>query len=270
MIDRLLVLRLDVVDCEAEARLNGVPIARANAARTCAVVPVHEYTAAGVNQLDLVLWPRPVVAAKGEPAPPIRFVANGKQAARIRILLPRVGNTADESSARTLAQLDWAAQDGLVCDAPLTLRQEVTLQVNFPRWRWLDAPRVEPTAALQQLALGMLQQLAQSLSKGDAEPFLTAARLRTEELAVAYQRDAAEEAARLRNHLQELFAAKRLDWLPMDAEGFVLRSVAEGRLLECLDAAGAPMLRTAPDASGQSVALPLRMAAVEGRLYVLR
>ena len=54
MIDRLLVLRLDVVDCEAEARLNGVPIARANAARTCAVVPVHEYTVAGVNQLDLV------------------------------------------------------------------------------------------------------------------------------------------------------------------------------------------------------------------------
>jgi hypothetical protein len=270
LIDRLLVLRLDAVDCAAEAFLNGVPIARADAARTRAIVPVHEYTVAGVNRLELVLWPRAAAAAQVEQAAPERCVANGKQAAGIRILLPRVGNAADESSARTLAQLDWAPAAGLAYDAPLTLRQEVTLQVNFPRWRWLDAPAAAPTPAMRQLALGFVQQLARDLSDGNVDAFMNATRLRTEELAVAYQRDAADEAARLRAYLLDHVMSKRLDWLPLDADGFVLRSIADGRLLECLDASGAPMLRTAADATGRSMALPLRLAAVEGRLYVLR
>jgi hypothetical protein len=46
--------------------------------------------------------------------------------------------------------------------------------------------------------------------------------------------------------------------------------VADGRLLDCLDLAGAAMLRTAPDEQGRSLALPLKLAAVENRLYVLR
>jgi len=270
LIERLLVLKLDAVDCAAEASLNGVPIARADAARTRVIVPVHEYTVGGVNRLELVIWPRAVAQPQGETAPPESLTANGKQAAQVRILLPRLGNAADESSARTLAQLDWAPAAGLAYEAPLTLRLEVTLQVNFPRWRWLDAPAATPTPAMRQLALGLVQQLARELSAGNVETFMSATRLRTEELAVAYQRDAADEAARLRACLLDHFAAGRLNWVPMEPDGFVLRSIADGRLLECLDLSGAPMLRTAADASGQSLALPLRLAAVEGRLYVLR
>jgi hypothetical protein len=270
LIDRLLVLRLDVLDCEAEVLMNGVPIVRANAARPRAVVPVHEYTVAGINRFELVLWPRTAAAEQGEVAPPEPRVSNGRLAAHMRVLLPRVGNAADESSARTLAQLDSAPADGLAYEAPLVLSQEVSLPVSFPRWRWLDAPVVEAVAELRSPALNLLQQLAVSLSQGDADAFVMATRLRIEELAAAYQRDAADEAARLGAHLRELCADKRLDFLPMEPEGLVLRSVAGGRLLECLDATGAPMLRTAVDAAGRSVAFPLRLAAVEGRLYVLR
>ena len=50
MIDRLLVLKLDAIDCEAEALLNGIPVARASPARPRIVVPVHEYTAGQVKQ----------------------------------------------------------------------------------------------------------------------------------------------------------------------------------------------------------------------------
>lgn len=270
MIDRLLVLRLDVVDCEAEVLMNGMPIARANAARTRAIVPVHEYTVAGINRFELVLWPRPAAAPQGEVAPPEPRVANGKVAARMRVLLPRVGNAADESSARTLVQLEWTPADGLAYDAPLVLSREVSLPVSFPRWRWLDAPVAENTDDLRQPALNLLQQLATGLSKGDVDGFVMAARLRTEELAAAYQRDAADESARLRAHLLECFADRRQECLPIDDAGLALRSVAGGRLLECLDTTGAPALRTAVDAAGRSMALPLRLAAVEGRLYVLR
>jgi hypothetical protein len=270
LIERLLVLKLDAVDCAAEALLNGVPIARADAARPRVIVPVHEYTVAGANRLEMVIWPRPVAPPQGDSPAATSLTANGKQAAQVRMLLPRLGNTIDEASARTLAHLEWAPAAGLAYEAPLTLRLDMTLQVNFPRWRWLDAPAATPTPALQQQALTLMQQMARDLSAGNVESFVSAARLRTEELAVAYQRDAADETARLRAYLSEQFAGGHMAWAPMEPDGLCLRSMADGRLLECLDLAGLPMLRTLADASGRSLALPLRLAAVEGRLYVLR
>jgi len=274
MSERLLVFKLDVTDCEAEARLNGVPVARAGAARSCVVVPVHEYTLAGENRLELVVWPQAVTAddVLHKPPPPLASVSTGKSFAHLRLLLPRVGHVADEGSARTLAQLDWSPAAGLAYEAPLTLAQTASLAINFPRWRWLDAPPVEPAAAqaLREPALAFVQQLAQSLAAGDPEPFLAATRLRTEELSLAYQRNPADETQRLRAHLLAAFEAGRLTWLPLQADSFVLRSVAGGRLFECLDVSGLPLLRSAADEAGGSLALPLRLAAVEGRFYGLR
>ena len=70
--------------------------------------------------------------------------------------------------------------------------------------------------------------------------------------------------------LVDAVAAKQLNWLPMDDKSFVMRSVAQGRLVDCLDIGGGCMLRTAPDDAGRSLALPLRLAAVDRKLYVLR
>lgn len=270
MSGRLLVVKIEVLDCEAEVLLNGMPIARASAARNRVVVPVHEYAVEGDNQLELVLWPHPAQLVESPMPSPQGVVSTGKQAARVRMLLPRTGNLADEDSARTLAQIDWAAPEGSACELPLTLSEQLTLPASFPRWRWLDAPPFEPNAELRQLALGFVQALAQGLSAGDFDAYQRATRLRQEELAVAYQFDPVQAAARLREHLANAHAAQRLNWLPMDEQSLVLRPVARGRLVECLDATGAAMLRTAPDEAGRSLALPLRLAAVERQLYVLR
>ena len=67
--ERLLVAKLEVHDCEAELRLNGIPLARADAARPRVVVPVHEYTVAGTNRLELVLWPPPATPPAEAPPP---------------------------------------------------------------------------------------------------------------------------------------------------------------------------------------------------------
>ena len=270
MSGRLLVVKIEVMDCEAEVLLNGMPIARASAARNRVVMPVHEYAVEGDNQLELVLWPHPAQLVQSPMPVPKPWVSTGNQAARVRMLLPRSGNLADENSARTLAQIDWAAPEGTACELPLTLSQQLTLPASFPRWRWLDAPLLEPTSELRPIALGFVQELAQGLSAGDFDAFQRATRLRHEELAVAYQFDAAQAAARLREHLASAHAAQRLNWLPMDDQSLVLRPVARGRLVECLDATGAAMLRTAPDELGRSMALPLRLAAVERQLFVLR
>lgn len=268
--ERLLVAKLEVNDCEAELRLNGIPLARADAARPRVVVPVHEYTIAGANRLELVLWPPPATPPAEAPPPSVAGRASGQQSAHARILLPRVGSPISESSARTLAQIDWAPAAGSAYEAPLALSEELSLPVSFPRWRWLDAPPIDLTPALQAQVLALLQSYAQDLAAGEPERFLTGVRLRTEEIAVAYQRRPEEETARLREHLAAAHAAGRLKWLPLAADTLALRPVAGGRLLECLGASGGPALSTEPDERGQTLALPLRLAAVEGRLYVLR
>ena len=51
--DRLLAVKLDTTGCEAEVRLNGVPLGRADAARPSLIVPVHEYIVSGSNRLEL-------------------------------------------------------------------------------------------------------------------------------------------------------------------------------------------------------------------------
>ena len=269
--ERLLVIKLDAQGCEAEAWLNGIPLARVNAARPRAIVPIHEYTLAGANRIEMVVWPKPAAAPDKPPLPPQALVSDGKLTAQLRILLPRVGNVADESTARTLAQLDWAPPKGQAYEAPVSLSQEIPLPVSFPRWRWLDAPLVEPTPALQQAALALLQGFAEGLARGEVDGFLAATRFRTEELALAYQRPAEEALSRLRNHLAARSAAAQgLAFLPLEPDGLVLRRLAGGRLLECLDASGRAALRTAADAQGQTQIFPLRLAAVEGKLYVLR
>jgi len=271
--ERLLTLKLDAIGCEAEALLNGIPIARADAARPHALVPIHEYTLAGTNRLELVAWPHPPTAKPEELPPPLRLVANGQTSASLRILLPRIGTVVDEANARTLAELHWAPPAGQGYTAPVTLHEDVQIPASFPRWRWLDAPPLAAgaaaTAALRAQAVALIEQFHAALSSGEITPYLTATRFRTEELALAYQRPAEEATARLRTLFEDLHAAGRA-WQAVDAEALVLRPLAGGRLHELLGSDGQPALRTEPDEQGHVHALPLRVAAVEGRLYVLR
>lgn len=267
--ERLLLLTLDTLGCEAEALVNGIPVARAHAGQPHVVVPIHEYTLAGDNRLELVAWPLPAAAMQAAPPPP-PLASDGHVSAHLRVLLPRAGNAVDAASARSLAQLDWAPPAGQVYQAPASLTQDVALPVSFPRWRWLDAPQVEPTPALRLQAGDLLARLARELSEGQVDGFLAATRLRTEEIATAYQLSPDDSSSRLREHLTALSADGPPAWAPVPPEGPVLRKLAGGRLLECLDASGEPAMRTATDAAGNTHIFPIRFAAVEGKLYVLR
>lgn len=268
--ERLLVLKLAAQGCEAEALLNGVALARVGPRSPVTWLPVHEYTLAGANRLELLVGPPPAKQPPPPPAPPTPKVGDGAMNAQVLLLLPRVGHAADERSARTLAQVDWTAADGEVFEVPLSRSIEVSLPVAFPRWRWLDAPATEPTQALRIKAFEFVRRLAFDLARGEVGPFLAASRLRIEEFALAYQRAPEHEADRLRDHLLRLYASKRLQWEPLLPEAFHLRPQAAGRLLECVDAAGEPALRTVPDEDGVVLSFPLRLAVVEGKMYALR
>jgi hypothetical protein len=263
--DRLLVLRLESSGCSAEAALNGVPLARVDALQSVATLPIHEYTLAGANELELVVEP----GVPGADVAPEPGLSDGKAWASLRLLLPRVGSIAHPASARTLAQIDWAPPGDELYEVPLSLRKSVELPISFPRWRWLDAPVIENSPTLKKDIAAYLLEIAVALARGNPEPFIQATRLRLEDLAQAYQRNLADDVTRLRSRLLQLHAAQPLKPTLPSAAKLLLRPVAGGRLLECLAGDGTPLLQS-PLSGGASIAWPMRLAAIDGRFYVLR
>lgn len=264
--DRLLVVRLSGAGCTAEAWLNGLPIARVTPLAPLAVIPAHEAALAGTNRLELVVGPDSGAAS----AAALLQTAPHAMSAQVHLLLPRIGSAIDEAQARDLAHLEWSCAAGEPLELPVRRQLDADLPLRFPRWRWLDAPVVQPTAALTQQAHGFVSGLARDLARGQTESFMAATRLRTEELAVAYQRSPESETARLREWLEQMHTSSRLVWRPLGAEEMQLRPLAGSRLLECLATDGRAALTTMPDPSGDTLALPLKLSVVEGRFYVLR
>jgi len=265
--ERLLMLHLQSCGCSAEVLLNGMPLAYCGVAGGQACLAVHEYTLTGRNRIELIAaGPLPGQAAQTQSR-----ACTTPTFARARLLLAHRGQAASDPNVRVLATLAWAAPEGKAYDAPVKQQQDVDLPVNFPRWRWLDAPPIAVNAGVHRQVLAFVQELALELARGNADPLIAAAKLRFDELALAYQLAAAEGVQRFRDELQRLYAAKALKIIPPAAEDLVLRPVLDGRLIECLASTGGPALRTRnDDASVGNQAWPLRLAMVEGRIYVLR
>lgn len=264
--ERLMVIKLVAQGCTAEAWCNGLPLARVTPLASEAVVPVHEAASTGLNRLELVIGP----GSEASTAAALLQTAPHAMVAQVHLLLPRIGAAIDEAQARTLARLEWACAAGEPLSLPARQVHEVDLPVRFPRWRWLDAPVVQATPALTQQAHAFVTGLARDLARGQTDSFMTATRLRTEEVALAYQRGPDDEAARLREWLEQMYAVSGLVWQPLMPEEMRLRPLAGGRLLECLGGDGRAALTTVPDKAGNILALPLKLSVVEGRFYVLR
>jgi hypothetical protein len=265
--ERLLMIELSAAGCAVEAQLNGMPVAALGPSGGNTSLAVHEYTLAGKNQLAIVIAPAPAGASvASQPR-----IAIGPTWARARLVLVRRGQSPADAETRALGLVEWGAVEGRSYDAPSTHSRDVDLPVSFPRWRWLDAPVLVMNPAVQRQVLEFVQQLAVELGRGNPDPLLAAAKLRFDELALAYQSDPAEAVQRFRDQLQRLYAAKALKIMPPVAADLVLRPVAAGRLIDCLALTGGPALHTLNDEPGLGEhAWPLRLAMVEGRIYVLR
>lgn len=271
--DRLMCLQVQTSGEPVEVQVNGLPVLALPAGAGSQSVTVHEFLQNGSNRISLVVAPPPLaqaVVAPDAPAQP-RMAARASHA-RARLVLLRQGKSLADEAVRVLAEVVWAVDEGTRFDAPTALHQELQLPVAFPRWRWLDAPPLNPSAADRQTLLATLQRIAFDLSRGQPDSLLAVCRLKLEEVDQAYQRPAGHGARALREQVQQLWQAGALASLvPPTAETLLLRRVADGRLLECLHPLGVPVLSTTNDdlALG-NVAWPLRLTLIDGNVYVLR
>jgi len=271
--DRVMCLHVQTSGEPVEVHVNGVPVLSLPVGPGSQSVTVHEYLQNGSNRISLVIAPPPIamaVAAPDAPAQP-RMASRAAQA-RARLVLLRQGKSLADEAVRVLAEVNWAVEEGTPFEAPTTVHQDLELPVGFPRWRWLDAPVLSPTPQGRQTVLALIQRIAYDLSRGNPDAWLAACRLKLEELDHAYQRNAGHSAAALREQVQRLWQAGVLATLqPPTAETLMLRPVAGGRLLACVNPLGAPVLSSAnDDVTPGNIAWPLRLTLIEGKVYVLR
>lgn len=264
--DRLLVMRLQVQGCTAEIRVNDFPLGCLGPGTAGISLPAHEYLLDGANEVTLVIDP----GVPGAPAAAQPRLAEGAVGARMRMLLPRIGQPASELQARTVAEVVWGVPDGEVFMTPQPVTRSIFLPIKFPRWRWLDAPQIGNVEAQRPLIAEFVRSLAVDMMRGEVESFVAASRLRLEELATAYQQPLADLTARLRARLQLLHATRALRIALPTSEAMVLRPCANGRLIECLAPGNRPVLSTLADASATASAWPLRLAVVNDRCHILR
>ena len=181
------------------------------------------------------------------------------------------GQSPADPGARVLGVVEWASAEGRSYDAPSTHDARSIFRSTSRAGAGSTRRRSTLNDAVQRGILEFLQQLAVELGRGNPEPLIAASKLRFDELAIAYQSDADVAVQRFRDHVQGLYAAKALKVMPPVADELVLRPLVDGRLIECLAPTGGPALRTSNDAPelGEQ-AWPIRLAMVEGRIYVLR
>lgn len=265
--DRVLTLRLESVGCAAEAVLNGFPLGRTPKGGGVLTLAVHEYTVSGANRLSLVVEPHGLQPGF-EQAQPRLHLSDATSMASLRLLLTNVGRPSTAQDAHVLTQLEWVSPSGEMITLPHTVEHQVHLPINFPRWRWIDLPALPEPEAVRQPIVELLQGIALSLSKGQAEGFIGAAKLRFEELALAYQRDLQSELALFRAEIQRAHAEEPLR-VELPTAQMQLRRCVDGRLLECLGPDGLAALRTT-NASGRVRMWPVRIAMIDERAYVLR
>ncbi len=271
--DRLMCLHVQTSGEPVEVHVNGLPVLALPAGAGSQSVTVHEYLQNGSNRISLVVAPPPIAQAVAAPSvPPQPRIASRPAQARARLVLLRQGKSLADEAVRVLAEVNWAVEEGASFEVPSTQHQDLELPVGFPRWRWLDAPVLNPGPQDRHTVLAAVQRIAFDLARGNPDSLLAACRLKLEEVDQAYQRTAGHGAAAVRAQVQQLWQAGAFATLqPPTAETLLLRIVAGGRLLECLNPLGAPVLSSLnDDMAPGNVALPLRLTLIEGKVYVLR
>lgn len=265
------MLDVDTNFCAAEAWINGIPVARCSAADGVQrQFPVHEYLIAGINKFQLVVEPGPTPSRAFEPNPKPLTVP-GDFFARMRFMRMPAGTFPEDPRVQTLFDLNYRPPAGTILPVPAVLEAESGAPPWASRPSWLDAQPVPDTPASRAFVANFLTQISQAMNGGDVEPYLAAARIRAQEVAAAYQLGAEAQMESFRAQFKRISARPGFQMAPIVPDDLDLRWCGGGRVIDCVDKKGQPVLRSAADSNGNvSYRLPAKVAFFNRELHIVR
>lgn len=274
MIDTFYVVELSATGCDAEAWLNDVPVHRRGEGHgTFGGGPFNELMLDGRNELTLVVGPGPTPGSSllGEGGKRTRRPPpEGARAEAVLARYPR-GASVGGPDRVVLARAAWEARDdGQPAFFPRAVGAVAVVERAFGPWAWESAPLLTAGRALDDEAEALLHELRGLLLTADWWALAERVKLRSAEVERAYALAPGEKADELTRVLDSESAKPGWALAEVERARFDLRVCADGRMVECVDREGLPLLRCAPDAKGEYVSFPLLLARVGGALTVVR
>lgn len=274
VIDTFYVVELSATSCDAEAWLNDVPVYRRGGANgTFAGGPFNELVRDGRNELTLVVGPGPTPGSSllGEWARRTRRPPpEGARAEAVLARYPR-GASVGGPDRVVLARAAWEARaDGQPTFFPRAVGAVAEVGTGFGAWAWESAPVLTAGRALDDEVEALLHELRGLLLTADWWAVAERFRLRGDDVTRAFALAPGEKTAELARVLDSESVKPGWALAPVERGAFDLRLCGDGRLVECVDREGLPLLRCAPDAKGEYVSFPLLLARVGGALTVVR
>lgn len=265
------ILDVDTNLCAAEAWINGIPVVRCSPADGVqAQFPIHEYLIPGPNKFQLVVEPGPTPSRSLE-ANPKPLVTPPKMFARMRFMRMPEGSFPEDPGVQTLFDLDYRPSPGTVLPIPAVFNAES----GAPQWAvrptWVDAQPVPDSPSARNFVAAFLNQIVQSMNRGDIEPYLASSRMRFEEISAVYRLPVASEIQDFRAQFTRISAAPGFQMAPVVPADLDLRWCGGGRVIDCVDKAGQPVLRSTPGPNGLvAYRLPAKVAFFNRELHFVR
>jgi hypothetical protein len=263
---------LELTDCSAELRVNGIPIPGCPARRPSfeVSVPVHHCLVSGMNQLELFV---DIEGKPSESLAPRKAAPRPTAIAIARLVAYEVGVIAAPENGRVLTTLEYRGAKDDADEAPRVRRVSIDPGTSFGPWEWQKAPILTLDEATLREARAVLGDVHAALFSGDAKRVFDLIKVRWQEMDRAYpgRNDAVDQA----NHaawVASLGADDRRK-IPLEPEHHDFRLTAGGRMIECIDDDFAPSIRIAQEVEpGRWAAAmyPVSLARIGQRLAVVR
>jgi hypothetical protein len=231
--------------------------------------PVNHYLFDGWNQISAIISPGPTpsqVRVGG-----LTLKATSNLSLMVRLTQYPKGAFPGDPSGSLGAALQWSARVGDTYKTAQEITTSADLGAMFGQWTFESCAPLQLSPDLINAAVAQIQNLADTLRRGDAEPFLNLANIRFQENARAYSLDAEARKQAWRANLAKKAMDPSWNVLPINRASMDLRLCARRRMIQCIAKDWSPILGAAPDDDGAAtVRYPIFFSKIHDVLYIAR
>lgn len=266
---KAICLEAAVFGCDAEVYVNDIPLgiitADGNGPDRFGQT-VSDYVVNGPNKIELLLFPGPRPSQARAPRE-ARDTAGVEAWIRLAEYEPGM---AIGDGGYTLHEIYFPGDRGEL-PQPISIADTVSVTSQFAApWAWETAEPLTMSGALIADATRFVEHVWHVMATRDVAGQNALSELNVREGCVAYGSDYRQTRAEHNGILGDIFGDPTFAMRPLDHANFDFRLCAGNRMIQCVGADWRPVVRSAPDAGGTVMSVPLFIGRVQGRMTWLR